>query len=262
MMELPLYKVLKDHTRQEILTLIGEKGKISYTDLLTYLNVSTGKLNYHLKILTPFLLKENDGYSLSEAGENAYSILTKFRNTGDEIDRTYRSLSWTLIALSLVFLFLPFIYVEIAAIALLFVGIFFFYNSGSTTMKKTELLAVLAIALVSGSYGSLINFTVVLKHGLSLGIASTLLAIVYSIAVFSTLVAWALTTSKRWGLAISVMAPISIFLFVDFTIALYFEPSGTSGIGMTIPFPAMFLLVSALSIGISRFSSNQTAVNA
>jgi DNA-binding transcriptional ArsR family regulator len=262
MIELPLYKVLKDPTRQEILNLIGEKGKISYTDLLTYLNVSTGKLNYHLKILAPFLLKSNDGYSLSDTGENAYSILARFHDTRNVVDRTYRSLSWMLIALSLVFLLIPIIYVEIAAIAVLFVGIFFFYNSGTTVMKTMEFLAVLSVSLVAGSYGSLIQLTANLKDGLSLGILSPLLTIVYSIALFSTLLTWALTTSKRWILSISVMAPISIFLFAAFALNLYFITSGSSALGTTIPIPAMFLLVTALSVEIRRFDTNQTSVKA
>ena len=135
MTELPLYRILKDLTRQKILRLIGEKGNASYTDILTHLNVSTGKLNYHLKVLAPFLLKSSEGYSLNETGENAYSVLMKFQKVQNGNDKFYRPLPWVLVSLSLVFLLMPNIHVQIVGVAALFMGIFFFYNSGITRMR-------------------------------------------------------------------------------------------------------------------------------
>jgi DNA-binding transcriptional ArsR family regulator len=54
-----LHKVLKDETRRKIVLLLNEKESLSYTDLLNALrNFSTGKLNYHLKILNKLVSKK------------------------------------------------------------------------------------------------------------------------------------------------------------------------------------------------------------
>lgn len=196
MTELPLYRILKDLTRQKILRLIGEKGNASYTDILTHLNVSTGKLNYHLKVLAPFLLKSSEGYSLNETGENAYSALMKFQKVQNGNDKFYRPLPWVLVSLSLVFLLMPNIHVQIVGVAALFMGIFFFYNSGITRMRTWELLAVLSIALVAGSYGALPQLLVYCPSRFSFGVLySPLLPIIYSTVLFATLLS---TTHGEW----------------------------------------------------------------
>jgi hypothetical protein len=75
-----LYKILKDDNRQKIIVLINENGSLSYTDLLEKLDtVSTGLLNYHLKILGDLLSKNEGGqYTLSERGRLASKLLEEF----------------------------------------------------------------------------------------------------------------------------------------------------------------------------------------
>jgi hypothetical protein len=77
-----LHKILKDETRQEIITLLNEKGCLSYSDLKEDSEVlSTGLLNYHLKVLGDLLEKnENSQYMLNERGRLAYRLLTEFSN--------------------------------------------------------------------------------------------------------------------------------------------------------------------------------------
>lgn len=265
MTELPLYRILKDQTRQKILRLIGEKGNASYTDILTQLNVSTGKLNYHLKLLAPFLLKSNEGYSLNETGENALSILMKFQTAQNGNDKFYRSLSWVLVPLSLIFLFVPNIYVQVSGMAALFVGIFFFYNSGSTRMRTWELLAVLSMALVAGSLGALPQLLVNYPSSFTFGVLySPLIATIYSIVYFSTFVAWALTTTRRWILAISAMFSISIFFFAVMISAMvgpFAGPPGWSSIEGIMPLPSVFLIASALSEAAVRLNDRSLEVN-
>ena len=70
-----MHRILKDHTRQEIVRILGENENATYTDLLGRLQISTGRLNYHLKILAPFLSKQNGNYSLTDTGKNLYHIL-------------------------------------------------------------------------------------------------------------------------------------------------------------------------------------------
>jgi hypothetical protein len=59
---------------------LQEKHDLSYTDLIEVLGItSTGKLNYHLKVLGDLLLKEKNGrYILTEKGMLASQMLREF----------------------------------------------------------------------------------------------------------------------------------------------------------------------------------------
>src|SRR3972149_7649307 len=78
-----LHKILKDETRRQILLLLNEKGSLSYTDLMDTLGiVSTGTLNYHLKVLGDLLTRNEAGqYMLTEKGKLASRILLEFLET-------------------------------------------------------------------------------------------------------------------------------------------------------------------------------------
>ena len=75
-----LHKILKDDTRRKIILLVNEKGSLSYTDLMDDLEVvSTGLLNYHLKVLDDLLAKNAKGkYILTEKGKLASQLLLEF----------------------------------------------------------------------------------------------------------------------------------------------------------------------------------------
>jgi DNA-binding transcriptional ArsR family regulator len=75
-----LHKILKDETRSRILLLLNEKNSLSYSDLMNTLGiVSTGTLNYHLKILGDLLSKSESGqYSLTEMGKLAARLLIEY----------------------------------------------------------------------------------------------------------------------------------------------------------------------------------------
>lgn len=75
-----LHKILKDETRRKIVLLLNEKGSLSYTDLMNSLEiVSTGLLNYHLKVLGALLTKNGEGrYALTEKGKLASRLLLEF----------------------------------------------------------------------------------------------------------------------------------------------------------------------------------------
>jgi DNA-binding transcriptional ArsR family regulator len=75
-----LHKILKDETRQKIITLLNDKGSLSYTDVMDNLEVvSTGLLNYHLKVLGDLLAKNELGqYMLTEKGKLASRLLLEF----------------------------------------------------------------------------------------------------------------------------------------------------------------------------------------
>jgi DNA-binding transcriptional ArsR family regulator len=75
-----LHKILKDDTRRQILLTLNERGSFSYTELLDHLEtVSTGLLNYHLKVLGDLLSKdEEEKYVLTDKGKLASRLLLEF----------------------------------------------------------------------------------------------------------------------------------------------------------------------------------------
>lgn len=75
-----LHKILKDETRRKAILLLNEKRTLSYTDLMDQLEIiSTGTLNYHLKVLGDLLSKSESGqYALTERGKLAYRLLIEF----------------------------------------------------------------------------------------------------------------------------------------------------------------------------------------
>jgi len=77
-----LHEVLGDETRRKIVRLLRENGTLSYTELMKATTVrSSGKMNYHLKVLDNMLSTNEKGqYSLTEKGIFAYTSLNSFQN--------------------------------------------------------------------------------------------------------------------------------------------------------------------------------------
>jgi DNA-binding transcriptional ArsR family regulator len=103
-----LHKILKDETRQKIITLLAKRGNLSYSELLEEIDVLIGILNYHLKVLGDLLQKNELGqYSLSDRGQLAYRLLTEFPNDPPKVvdKRIYKA--WIILtAGSVIFLIL------------------------------------------------------------------------------------------------------------------------------------------------------------
>jgi DNA-binding transcriptional ArsR family regulator len=74
-----LHKILSDTTRRSILELLAEKELLSYTDIMTLLQITnTGRLNYHLKVLGNLLSKDDSGrYYLTDEGKQAANLLVR-----------------------------------------------------------------------------------------------------------------------------------------------------------------------------------------
>jgi hypothetical protein len=100
-----LHKILKDETRQKIITLLATKRSLSYTELMEQLDVLTGMLNYHLKVLGDLLQKNDLGqYTLSDKGQLAYKVLTEFPNAQIKVvdKRIYKA--WIILTVASVIL--------------------------------------------------------------------------------------------------------------------------------------------------------------
>ena len=71
-----ILSVLSHPIRREILLNLSNNGESSFTDLLNFLKVDTGKLSFHLRSLSPFIEQTSSGkYKLSRAGESAVRVI-------------------------------------------------------------------------------------------------------------------------------------------------------------------------------------------
>lgn len=98
-----LHKILKDETRRKIILELNEKETVSYTDLMDSLGiVSTGTLNYHLKVLGDLLEKdETEKYRLSEKGKIASNLLTQFpEQNGSTPNKTRLKVIWLICSMT------------------------------------------------------------------------------------------------------------------------------------------------------------------
>ena len=72
-----IFEILSHEARRDILRLVSleEKGA-SYTDILTEIHVSTGRLNYHIKQLDGFIEKNTQlRYQLTPLGKRAIDLM-------------------------------------------------------------------------------------------------------------------------------------------------------------------------------------------
>ncbi|MBO3803383.1 MAG: helix-turn-helix transcriptional regulator [Candidatus Brockarchaeota archaeon] len=69
-----LYRQLSHPIRRQIVSLLGSRGQMSATALMTELGLSPGNFYYHLGFIGPLIQRRKDGqYALSEAGKTAYA---------------------------------------------------------------------------------------------------------------------------------------------------------------------------------------------
>jgi hypothetical protein len=94
-----LHKILKDETRQKIITLLNEKESLGYTELMDATEIgSTGLLNYHLKVLSNLIAKNESGqYLLTEKGRLASRLLMEFPEADyQSLKRKRQKQFWTI----------------------------------------------------------------------------------------------------------------------------------------------------------------------
>jgi DNA-binding transcriptional ArsR family regulator/membrane protein implicated in regulation of membrane protease activity len=149
-----LHKILKDETRRQILLLLNEKP-FAYTELMAGTDViSTGTLNYHLKVLGDLIAKNESGqYTLSEKGKVAVGLITQFPDVDYSAEekklwwRRFWIASTAIIIAGLTFVialnllgYLSSVYViqTIFASGMSFVFLYFFYRMIKPTSKPAN----------------------------------------------------------------------------------------------------------------------------
>lgn len=82
-----ILSVLSHPLRRAILLNLSEKGELSFTDLMNLLEVDTGKLSFHVRVLTGFIEQTRTGkYAVSKVGENAIRVIRELETWAVEVD--------------------------------------------------------------------------------------------------------------------------------------------------------------------------------
>ena len=84
-------RAITHEIRRKLLFLLKENSVQSYTELLSKLSLSTGKLNFHLKQLVGIIEKQNDGlYVLTKIGDQAVKILEQIESISDNKEQAFQ----------------------------------------------------------------------------------------------------------------------------------------------------------------------------
>jgi len=71
-----VYHLLRHPIRRKIVTMLGERDKVGFTEMRNDVNVGVGKLYYHLDVLSALITQDGHRkYMLTELGREAYSYL-------------------------------------------------------------------------------------------------------------------------------------------------------------------------------------------
>jgi hypothetical protein len=232
-----IHSVLKDETRRKIIDFIGRRGRVTYTDILRELGISTGKLNYHLRILSPVLDKQDNDqyYLLNDLGRNAFSLLQGFKedqHVGNGNAILFRRLSWVLLALSILAMYYGFFGNSGAQIALGFLSssllvssIFLLYYSRKFDFKLRHILMLSFVALGFGAPISVQSsqWLFIASNPFHTDLMVNFSAsLVNSIIFFPTILAWSLTGKGRivWMLSALIVSLATIFPIVTFLVGV------------------------------------------
>jgi DNA-binding transcriptional ArsR family regulator len=130
-----LHEVLGDEIRRKIVRLLRENGPLSYTELMKATKVrSSGKMNYHLKVMDNLLSTNEKGeYLLTEKGVFAYTSSSSFQNKKSLLSLNTPWRQW----------------IGSSVLSILYLlGIFFLYSRGILDFE-VALLNLVSVVLVS-----------------------------------------------------------------------------------------------------------------
>ncbi|MCE4612330.1 MAG: RDD family protein [Desulfurococcales archaeon] len=95
------FEALSNSIRREIIVLLYDRIELTYSDLSSYLGISSGLLNFHLKKLDGLIEKTPDNtYKLTQLGRLAYRFITEVRagSEGSREQKPKAEISGSLVA--------------------------------------------------------------------------------------------------------------------------------------------------------------------
>jgi len=100
-----IFKALGNNNRRNIIKALGEKGKLSFTEILNYIgNIDSPKLSYHLRSLKGMIEQSEGQYSLTEIGNAAVTLMNKI-DQSQAVQKRKKKFMWSNLTSS-IFLFL------------------------------------------------------------------------------------------------------------------------------------------------------------
>ena len=248
-----IIKALGDKNRITIIQLLEKNESMTYTEILNEMNVSTGLLNYHLKVLFPLLNKNGNRYSLNEYGKAAsqliplMSVSRKIGNIGSLGNVSYDTfvgLFWLMLAISaggvILLLARPGTFSMVFLLITSAITAFFMFKIDKASINRSMFAGSLAMtALVdSAALGMYINYG---PSGISLN--PYLLVSFLVPALIFTLFVLPFTIKSKGMLLVGLPIFLIISLFVPMALIFQriFSPSsmGTCGTAY-IQFPITF----------------------
>lgn len=92
--------VLSHPLRREILLILNEKSEQSFTELMVFLNIDTGKLSFHIRSLAGLIEQTETGkYRLTKSGENAVGLVKDLETWSVEANVTRKVSAFPLASL-------------------------------------------------------------------------------------------------------------------------------------------------------------------
>lgn len=250
--------ILKNRIRWTIVHYLSENGKATYSQILKHLGISTGKLNYHLRVLSPILTKEDGEYSLSELGAEEISKILEDpeRKNGTDITLS-REVSWLMLVISLTLLYFgasssstP---LRVLSIISLFLSSFFFYLSLPQKFSSLEFIVILLISLTVSVFAYQLHSTFYpASYSTSLIIPATFFF--YSAIFSATVLAWTLRTKQRWGITVLLFLGVTLIPLAVNAVSLGISPLRSNTLYSPVfPLPAFSLIIIALSYKLMKY---------
>jgi len=77
-LEESIFKTLSNQKRRDVLRFIGENKQVTFTEIKKSVQIEdSSSLSYHLNSLQTLIAQKNEKYSLSELGQEAYTLIAK-----------------------------------------------------------------------------------------------------------------------------------------------------------------------------------------
>ncbi|MHB8396394.1 MAG: winged helix-turn-helix domain-containing protein [Thermoplasmataceae archaeon] len=249
-----VHTLLRDRTRQEIIRFLGRKGSASYSEILSHMKTGTGRLNYHLKVLTPLFNRDDDRYALNDFGNNACALLDGLEKQVVQDNRNiFRPLSWLFLAISPVSLYFGLISGEASfqfiSILTLLIASFLLYYSGNVRFNFGEFLLISLMGFVLSLFSFDLKTTYYYNSPASTTLNFEFPTVIDTAILYATFIPWAMAGWKRWAIVVVPLAIVSLVAVMTVD-----GRTGSNVISsFSPPFPIVSVLIALILTVFMRF---------